>query len=135
MPYRPTQDYILILPITQKLSSVIEVVNRESFHRGMICAVGPGDYPKYQDGPRKGLYVTNGVFQPTQVKPGDFIAYVDLGHISNYYKSYEEDGVHYLIGQEKDITFVADRDYIDPDREVSDERMYELITTHNGVLA
>jgi co-chaperonin GroES (HSP10) len=129
--FKPKFDYILVKPITQRLSSVIECVNKESFHRGMVCAVGPGDYPKFDKGPRRGERNTRAQFVFTEVKPGDFIAYVDLGAISNYYTKYREGDVDYLVMQEKDVVFVGEREEIDAGAEIGDDFMIALLRIHS----
>lgn len=135
MPFRPSFDYVLIKPIKRVQSRVIEVVSYEKYNRGMIVAVGPGDYPKYDDEKRRGLRNYKAAFIPTEVKPGDFVLYVDMDSVPNYYKHHIEhyaDGTseEFIIGQEKDLVGVGEREEVDPGGELSDEKIEDLLITH-----
>jgi len=131
--FRPTQDYILIYPLKRRQSTTLEVVSHEAFHLGMIVAAGPGDYLKRKTIDKRILNTR--VFIPCEVKPGDFIAYVDLGHMKNYYTEYEEDGVRYIIAQEKDVVFVGERAEVDRFGELSDAEIARLCGLHNAPAA
>lgn len=126
--FKPKRDYILVKPIRRKQSATLQVVTREAFERGMVVAAGPGDYLRRKTVDKR--ITKTGVFIATEVKPGDFIGYVDLGHVNGYYTPYEEDGEHFVIAQEKDVTFVSDREFIDPDRTLSDADIVRLIAMH-----
>ena len=133
--FRPLFDFILIRPIKRMQSRVLEVVSYEKYHLGMIVAAGPGDYPKFTDEKRRGIRNYKAAFIETQVKPGDFIAYVDMDSVPNYYKHYREDNddgtsVEYIIAQEKDVVFIGEREEIDPCGEVNNAETARLIAAH-----
>jgi hypothetical protein len=130
MPFHPTQDYILIKPLKRRQSHTLEVVSYESFERGMIIAAGPGAYLRKKTVDKR--ITREKIFVACEVKPGDFIAYVDLGHMQNYYTPYHEDGVDYIIAQEKDVVFVGERAEIDAFGELSDADIARLIGAHNS---
>ena len=101
MRFRPTQDYILVLPIERKQSETLAVVSGEKNTRGKVVAVGPG-----KKNPKTGR------IKPLDVKVGDVIAFGDGTKTLDFFPSYfeaDEAGkppVQYRILQEADICFI-----------------------------
>lgn len=93
---RPTQDYIVVLPVERKQSEVLTVISSEKHTQGTVIAVGPGKRDK------------KGRVRPLTVKPGDFITYGCLDRGYDFYPKYEEDGRIYRVLQEADITFIVE---------------------------
>lgn len=85
---RPTQDYIVVLPIERKQSEVLEVVSHEKQCRGKVMAVGPGKHIKNR-------------LQPLDTRVGEIVGFGD-GNF-DFYPRYEENGIVYRIIQEADI--------------------------------
>ena len=112
--FRPTQDYILVLPVERRQSAVLEVVSNEKYTQGTVVAVGPGKRSK------------KGVIQPLTVQPGDFITYGDLDRGYDFYPKYSEHGVTYRVLQEADVCFIADPD--NPAHGLSAQEISELVS-------
>lgn len=123
--FKPLEDYILVKPIERKKSAVLEVVSYEKYNRGLVVAVGPGERIKNKRGEETGAR------RRMQLKPGDFVTYVDLDHI---YPKHFDGGVEYRVLQDKDVTFVSEREFIDQHNSLSDEEIDRLIAAHNGPL-
>lgn len=94
--FKPTQDYILVLPVKRVQSTVLEVISSEKYTQGTVVAVGPGKRDRKQR------------IRPLTVQVGDFITYGDINRGYDFYPEYEEDGVRYRILQEADICFIAE---------------------------
>ena len=134
--FKPLSDYVLIKPLKRRQSSTLEVVSREKFSRGLIVACGPGERlhrriveGKTELGERVRKEEKPGI-RPMQVKPGDWVTYVDL----DYYAKYHEDGIDYVVAQEKDITFISDREFVDAHHMLSDAEVEDLLARHNAPL-
>lgn len=125
--FKPLGDYILVKPLKRLQSKVVEVVSHEKYSRGLVVAVGPGERLKR----KSGYGLETGAIRPMQVKVGDWITYVDLDHI---YPKHFEGGVEYRVLQDKDVTFISDRDYVDAHHELSDADIDKLIAEHNKPL-
>ena len=125
MSFKCFSDYILLRPIERKKSSVLEVISYEKYNRGMVVAVGPGERIKNPKGEE------TGAIRPMVLKPGDFVTYVDLDHI---YPKHFDNGVEYRVLQDKDITFISEREFIDQHNQLSDEEIDRLIAEHNKPL-
>jgi co-chaperonin GroES (HSP10) len=123
--FKPTSDYILVKPVERRQSTTLEVISDEKYNRGMVVAVGPGERIKNRRGEETGH------IRPMVLKPGDFITYVDLDHI---YPKYFEGKDEYRVLQDKDVTFVSDRDFVDQHNQLSDEEIDRLIAEHNRPL-
>lgn len=93
---RPTQDYLVVLPVERKQSDVLTVISNEKHTQGTVIAVGPGKRNK------------KGHIRPLTVKPGDFVTYGDLLRGYDFYPKFEENGVIYRVLQEADIAFITD---------------------------
>ncbi len=134
--FKPLSDYILIKPLPRRQSATLEVVSKEKYSRGLVVAVGPGERNhrrivegKTDLGERVRKEEKPGL-RPMQVKPGDWVTYVDL----DYYAKYHEDGIDYVIAQEKDVTFVSDREFVDAHHSLSDAEVERLVALHNQPL-
>ena len=95
---RPLRDRIVVRPLDQPLSSVIEVVEhgREGkHHRGQVLAVGP--QVKFTDNYRART--------PTDTQVGDLIHFTDIFK----FPVVEVKGERLLILQEADVCFVEER--------------------------
>lgn len=78
---KPTQDYIIVEPLSVMHSLVLDVIEHTKPLRGLVKAVGPGHYPLVYDHPDKNRRTKmwrSKVFLPTQVKVGDI---VELGGV------------------------------------------------------
>lgn len=134
--FKPLSDYILVKPLKRQQSKTLEVVSREKYSRGLVVAVGPGERNHRRIiegqtdlGTRVRKEEKPGV-RPMQVKVGDWITYVDL----DYYGKYHENGTDYVIAQEKDVTFISDREFIDQHHSLTDAEVDRLIAEHNKPL-
>lgn len=132
----PLSDFILIRPLKRQQSRTLEVVSREKYSRGLVVACGPGERNhrriiegKTELGDRVRKEEKKGV-RPMQVKVGDWVTYVDL----DYYSKYSENGVDYVVAQEKDVCFISDRDYVDAHHSLTDAEVDRLIALHNQPL-
>jgi co-chaperonin GroES (HSP10) len=96
--FKPTQDYIFVLPVERHQSDVLQVITNEKYTQGTVLAVGPGKKNK------------KGVIHPLTVKPGDFITYGDLNRGYDFYPKFKQGGVTYRILQEADVCFIAEPD-------------------------
>lgn len=85
---KPTQDYILVLPLERRQSDTIEVVSHEKQCRGEVIAVGPGKRIKDR-------------LHPLDTQVGDIVGFGD-GNF-DFYPRYEENGVVYRLIQEADV--------------------------------
>ena len=92
---RPTQDYIVVKPLTRIVSDVIEVMMSEKPNIGVVVAVGPGKDNKH------------GKPIPLDLKRGEVVKF---GTSAEYlsFPEYWENGQKYLILQEADICFVQE---------------------------
>lgn len=104
MPFIPTQDYLLVLPIERKQSDILWTT-KENYSRGKVIAVGPGKWLKRKNGKESGH------FQKLTVKPGDYITYGD--NLDWIFPVFRENGIDYRIIQEADITFIAEEGFKD----------------------
>ncbi len=90
----PTQDYIVIKPLTRKQSDILHVISDEKHCRGEIVAVGPGKEGK------KGNLI------PMVSEVGQIVAFGN-GEFDFYPKHW--DGLEcYRVIQEADICFVIE---------------------------
>ncbi len=121
--FKPLFDQILVKPLDRKQSDTLVVISNEKYNRGLIVACGPGERIKNKRGEE------TGAIREMQVHPGDWITYVDLDHI---YKVYFENGIEYRILQDKDVTFVSERSFIDAHNSLSDAEIDNLISFHNS---
>lgn len=134
--FKPLSDFILIKPLPRQQSQTLEVISKEKYSRGLVVAVGPGErnHRRVIEGQTElGTRVRKDEkpgIRPMQVKVGDWITYVDL----DYYVKYSEAGVDYIIAQEKDVTFISDREFIDQHNSLSDAEVEVLIAAHNAPL-
>ena len=100
---KPRQDFILVLPLERRQSTVLAIVSHEKHCRGEVIAVGPGKTDK------------KGHTWPLAVKPGDIVAFGN-GDFDFYPKYFHEksDGTSdcYRIIQEADVAFISlEKDY------------------------
>lgn len=71
---RPLRDKILVKQLPQRLSKIIEIVDRErKALRGVVVAVGPGRYPLRYNQNRSKCWESK-AFRATEVKVGDIVA-------------------------------------------------------------
>ena len=118
--FKPLHDYLLVLPIERKQSSVLWV-SPEKYNRGVIIACGPGERLKRKNGKE------TGAMRQMEVHPGDFILYGDLDWI---FPKYEENGLKFRICQEKDVCGVVDvNDFDGCDIDLS--QIVSLISAYN----
>lgn len=92
MPFRPTQDYILVRPLERAHSETITVISNEKHCRGQVLTVGPGKRNK------------RGIVQPLDTQPGDIVHFGD-GNFDFYPKFYEGNECLRII-QEADVAYV-----------------------------
>jgi co-chaperonin GroES (HSP10) len=123
--FKPFADYILVKPLQRKQSDTIEVVSHEKYSRGLVVACGPGERLK------NSLGEETGAIRKMQVKPGDWITYVDLDHI---YPKHFDNGTEYRVLQDKDVTFISDREFVDAHHSLSDAEIDRLLAEHNKPL-
>ena len=92
---RPTQDYIVVKPLTRIASEIIQVVMSEKPNTGVVMAVGPGKDNKH------------GKPMPLDIKRGEVVRF---GTSAEYlsFPEHWENGEKYLILQEADICFVQE---------------------------
>lgn len=95
-PFKPRDDYVLVLPVERKQSEILEVISGEKYTQGVIVAVGPGKKNK------------KGQRQPLTAKAGERITYGDVERGYDFYPKVELGGVTYRLLQEADICFVMD---------------------------
>lgn len=97
--FRPTQDYILVKPLTRRLSSVLEVHNTEKHCRGVVVAVGPGKRDK------------RGALKPLDAQIGQTVIFGN-GEFDFYpkFEDHKPDGTTdiYRVIQEADICGVCE---------------------------
>jgi chaperonin GroES len=110
--FKPTADFIIVLPVERVQSTVLMVISQEKHTQGTVMAVGPGK-------------VRKGRLRPLEVKAGDFITYGDLVRGYDFYPRYTEDGVEYRILQEADICFIAEPEA--PEHRLPDANIAELV--------
>lgn len=113
--FKPTQDYVLVLPVERHKSDVLQVISNEKYTQGTVVAVGPGKRSK------------KGVIQPLTVKPGDFITYGDLNRGYDFYPKHTENGITYRILQEADVCFIAEPDA--PEHSLPAEEISRLLNS------
>ncbi len=92
---KPTQDYIVVLPIERRQSTVLEVISHEKQCRGKVMAVGPGKRIKDR-------------LHPLDTKVGEIVGFGD-GNF-DFYPEYEEGGIVYRVIQEADIVGIFEED-------------------------
>lgn len=111
---RPIRDRILVKPLDWAPSKLLEVVRFGRPLRGIVKAVGPGDYRKRyrknDKGERCGFEYTT-TFVPTQVKPGDMVELGGLNIFDGQGYSFQDvmiEGETHLLCTEKDVCAVHD---------------------------
>lgn len=92
MPFRPTQDYLLIRPLARQHSDAIAVITNEKNCRGIVLAAGPGKRDK------------RGNLKPLDTKPGYIVRFGD-GNFDFYPKFYEGNECLRII-QEADVAYI-----------------------------
>lgn len=91
---KPTQDFILVLPLERQHSDTLAVITNEKHCRGTVIAVGPGKRDR------------KGRIKPLDAKPGDIIAFGNGSF--DFYPRYVDPATNtlYRIVQEADVAFV-----------------------------
>ena len=97
MPFRPTQDYILVRPIERQHSEALAVISHEKHCRGTVIATGPG-----KRNPKTGR------LKPLDTKPGDTIHFGN-GSFDFYPRFYQGNECLRII-QEADVCFIEERE-------------------------
>lgn len=94
---RPLRDRIVIKPIDEKLSTVLEVVQFDKkVHRGEVLAVGPSVKFDEVSRPRG----------PTDAQVGDTVRFTEIYKFPDII----DHGERVLILQEADICFIEERE-------------------------
>ncbi len=96
MPFRPSQDYLLVRPLEREHSETLAVITNEKHCRGIVLAAGPGKRDK------------RGRIKPLDANPGDTIHFGD-GNFDFYPKFYEGNECLRII-QEADIAYIEERE-------------------------
>lgn len=96
MPFRPSQDYILVRPLERQHSDQLAVITHEKHCRGTVLAVGPGKRDK------------KGRLKPLDTKVGETVHFGD-GNFDFYPRFYEGNECLRII-QEADVCFVEERE-------------------------
>lgn len=98
---RPLKDKIVVKQLPQRLSKVIEIVDRErKALRGIVVAVGPGRYPWRYNEDRSKRWESK-AFRRPEVKVGDVVALEGY----SYPTILIENEVHFVCS-EQDVTGV-----------------------------
>ena len=113
---RMLRDQILVRPLEWEPSKIIEVVRKGRALRGVVVAVGPGDYLKrrrpHPDGKRQ-IVTRTTQFRAIEVKPGEIVELGGLNIFDGLGYSFPEvvvGGVRHLICQEADVALVLDEE-------------------------
>jgi co-chaperonin GroES (HSP10) len=94
---RPLGDRIIVKPMPLKLSATLITDYQGKYARGMVVAVGPGEYPNVYNENRSKRRPLK-AFRKTEVKVGDI---VELG--SYTFPEVMLNGERHLIASEKDV--------------------------------
>ena len=99
---RPTQDHIIVEPVDNVFSAIIELpLERVRYVKGIVRAVGKGIYPKHYDHPDKHSRTKmwdSKHFRPCDVRVGDLVS---LGAYA-FQSFYWGDRLHF-IATERDV--------------------------------
>lgn len=101
-------DRILLEPLGWKPSRVLQVIYTGEALRGIVKAVGPGDYPRRYNGPkgRRTKAWRSKHFLPTTVQPGDVVELGGLEIRGYLFPTLLVGGVEHIICHEADVCWI-----------------------------
>lgn len=93
--FRPTHDYLLVLPLEREHSACLAVISHERHARGKVVAVGPGKKDK------------KGRICRLDTKVGDIVHFGDGGKtLDSCYPTYIEENKLFRVIQESDVCYI-----------------------------